>query len=133
MTDGKSKTPFTLNASGPWRFLKAGPGVVGRTSPVAIGAIVALMLAIWAVSDNSYLVMWLVLGVIFVSTAFCGAAFWYANKHPQHASLEGAELVEYAAIQQAARDPKTIDLEAESTANTAPPIGITHDGGKNGE
>lgn len=77
-----------------------------------------------AVHNMPWLVMTL-MGVAFAAFIFyLWKVFSYADKHPDHAVSEGAELMRIQEIQQASRDPKVLDLTSEPAANTAPPIAI---------
>jgi hypothetical protein len=104
-----------------FRWVKVGPGVVGRTVPVAVCLLAVLGVAIWKIADPLMITGLAVLAVLFVAGYFA-LAFWYANKHPDFSTLDGGALVDYRRAQLAARDEKIIDLEAQVVPNTTAPI-----------
>lgn len=100
------------------RWIKVGPGVVGRTVPVAVCLLLVLGLAIWKLNDSTLIAALSGLAVLFVIGYFA-VAFWYANKYPDFSTLDGGALVDYRRTQIAASDPKIIDLNAEVVPNPA--------------
>jgi hypothetical protein len=112
----------------PLERIRSGPGVVGRTAIIALALIVLSGVAIAAVRDDPWLVL-SVFGVdVLVVAGYFLAAFWYANKYPHFATMEGGEVVRYTELQQAAKEPTVIEGSAKPVANTAPPSAITFGG-----
>lgn len=100
--------------------ISIGTGVVGRTSHVTIIFLIAVAVAVWSVDDP-----WLKIGLIcigaLVVAGFLGAAFAFAFKHPDYATLDGANLVRYREIESSAKD-KSIIIDAQP--NAPPPSEI---------
>jgi hypothetical protein len=61
---------------------------------------------------------------------FVGKAFRYAETHPDHSVLDGADFVRYRELQFAAKDPSVIDVTPEGSTNTTPPKSLSHRGGE---
>ena len=102
-----------------------GPGVVGRTSYVVYGFLVLALVSMALLRADTMVVAG-IFGIGTVVTLFhIGLAYWYANKYPNHAILDGAHFVRQSEIEQAAKDPKIIDVTALPVPNTAPPSAIT--------
>lgn len=119
MTDGDKESysgKFDL-----LRWVKVGPGVVGRTVPVAVCLLVVLGLTIWKLADQTLTFLVAASAVLFVCGYFA-LAFWYACRHPDFSTLDGGALVDYRRTQIAARDPKIIDIGAQIVPNTVPQI-----------
>jgi hypothetical protein len=115
---------------GPLERVRSGPGVVGRTSYVALALILLSFGALYAFRDRPELVLTVFLIDVVVAVAYVAAAFWYANKFPHFATMEGAEVVRYTELQQAAKEPGlVIDGSAEPVANTSPPAAIAYRSG----
>ena len=104
----------------PFRWIRVGPGVVGRTVPVVVCFTAVLGVAIWKLNDPFWIVWLAVIGATVVSCYF-GAAFWYANKYPDFSTLDGGSLVDYRRAQLGAKDPKIIEVNPEIVPNTSPP------------
>ncbi len=108
--------------------IKMGPGVMGRTSVMVMGVLVFGLGAMWVVNE----VLWAALGVFAVTVGvvlyLVSRAFAHADKFPDHALLEDAQLVRMAEIKQAAKDAKIIDADARPVPNDEPPAQIASDG-----
>lgn len=105
---------------GAFHAIRMGPGVVGRTSTVALAMILVSGVAIWALKGSVVAVLAVIGIILLFAIGFIATAFWYANKHPHFATLEGAELVRYKEIELAASSPEIIDISANPSANAAP-------------
>jgi len=114
---------------GAFHAIRMGPGVVGRTSTVVLAMILVGGVAIWALKGSAAAVLAIVGATLLLAIGYVATAFWYANKHPQFATLEGAELVRYKEVELAASSPEIIDLSANPSANAAPPLALTSRGG----
>jgi hypothetical protein len=100
-----------------FRWIKVGPGIVGRNVPVAVAVFAVFGLAIWRL-DSDFLVMAALAVVALLACAYFAAMFWYANKHPEFSTLDGTTLV--------ASEPRIIDVtDTRITANTPPQIEST--------
>lgn len=98
---------------------------MGRTSHVALALLLLSFGAIFVLRGSP----WIVLGIfavdVLAAASYVWVAFWYANKYPQFATVEGAEVVRYTELQQSAKEPAVIEGSATPIANTAPPPAIT--------
>jgi hypothetical protein len=110
------------------RQSKHGPGIVGRTAPVALAFVLICGFAMYLVSSAPLFVVGILGMLAALVIAYFGAVFWFANKNPRIAAMEGSDVVEYYKIEQTAKDPKIIEGEYAPTANVAPPKAIV--GGK---
>jgi hypothetical protein len=117
----RPKRVFDVPGLGTIRAIEGGPGVVGRTSTIVFALNLVLSIAIWAVRAESMLVIALSCLLAFVDLVYLIAAFWYANKHPEFATLEGGSLVDYRKAQQAAKEAIIIDNDAPPIENLTPP------------
>jgi len=79
-------------------------------------------------SASPWMVFTLAIVAVCIVVAYLALAFWYGNKHPDAAVLEGAELVRYREVELAARDPKIIDASPIGSKNVSPPPSLTHGG-----
>lgn len=113
----------------PFARIRMGAGVIGKTSYVVLAATLICGVAIWQLSGF----MWAILGVVAAMILFVGcflfAAFKYAYKHPEHAVLEGADLVNYRRIEMKAKGM----IDITPSANTSPPTTITLRSGEDGK
>lgn len=101
--------------------VRLGPGVVGRSSYVAVAALVALIVVAWSLGNKpEYLLIVGVLAVVLFLVFFAGV-LWFSHNHPDTALLEGAELVKWRQLEIAAKGVKTTP---ELAANTPAPIAI---------
>jgi hypothetical protein len=108
-----------------FRWIKVGPGIVGRNVPVAVAVFAVFGLAIWRL-DSDFLVMAALAVVALLACAYFAAMFWYANKHPEFSTLDGTTLVDYRRAQMTASEPRIIDVtDTRITANTPPQIEST--------
>ena len=82
-------------------------GVVGKSSYVAGVALLALLMVAYSLKDSSYLfaVACFILVLFF---GYFGGVLWFANRHPDMALLEGAELVKWRQIEMAAKEMPSI-------------------------
>ncbi|SDT17785.1 hypothetical protein [Bradyrhizobium canariense] len=77
-------------------------GVVGKSSYVAGVALLALLVVAYSLRDSGYLLAVACFIVVLFFGYFAGV-LWFANKHPDMALLEGAELVKWRQIEMAAK------------------------------
>jgi hypothetical protein len=77
-------------------------GVVGKSSYVAASALLALLVVAYSLRDSGYLLVVGILIVLLFVVYFAGV-LWFANRHPDMALLEGAELVKWRQIEMAAK------------------------------
>lgn len=110
--------------------IKFGPGVIGRTSTVLLGAAFVFATAIWALQNYPYLVIAALAAFTALLVWFVHKAFHFAHTHPKFSVLDGAELVQFEQLQQAARDPSIIELEAKPVPNSQAPVAIAGKGGQ---
>jgi len=73
-------------------------GVLGRISIIAIVAMIALAFVAWKLTDQSLLVLIGVEIFLVFCLSFAGI-LWYANKNPQTALLEGADVIQLKQIE----------------------------------
>lgn len=105
-----------------FKWVKVGPGVVGRTVPIILVLLAAIIAAILRVGSDQ-LIMLLVGAAVLAAAGYIAIAFWYANKHPDFSTLDGSTLVDYRRTQMAPSEPKMIDVtNAHITSNTSPQI-----------
>lgn len=117
--------------SPPWggfQQVKFGAGVIGKTAPVAAALLVPILAAMYFLSAFPWMVFTLAVLAALIVAGFIGLAFWYANKHPDFAVLEGGELVRYREIELAAKDPDIIDITPEGSTNIEPPKALKFGG-----
>ena len=78
-------------------------GVVGKLSTVAGIVLVVLAIAAYKLEDPRYIIG--VVGcAIFIFLVYQFGVLWFAHKHPDHALLEGAELVQIREMEMAAKN-----------------------------
>jgi hypothetical protein len=93
--------------------IRLGSGVVGRTSSVALMAMIAFGVIGYSLKEPLYLlILALIMAVVFAGY-FIGI-LRFANKNPDLALLEGAELVHWRQIEMAAKDPKLVTQDASA-------------------
>ena len=112
---------------GPLERIRSGPGVVGRTSYIALALLVLSFGAMFVLRDNAAAVIAVFTVDVLAAVGYVALAFWYANKYPHFATMEGAEVVRYTELQ-AAKEPTIIDGSATPVANTSPPESIAYSG-----
>lgn len=102
-------------------WIRPGPGVVGRTTMVGLGALAVLAIAIVAARDY----IWVVAG--FVVVGFVGLVllireqFRYARQFPDHSIMEGGEYAQFYEAKLGAKHEEIIEGSAEPAANHSPP------------
>ena len=116
-----------------WNFpdihkMRWGPGVVGRTSVVAVVAVLAILGALFVVREPS-LVKVLVYAMIGMPLFFFALAFGFAFKHPEISVMEGAQALAYRQAEMSAKNVDIIDVTPRGSANTAPPKALSRLGG----
>jgi hypothetical protein len=108
--------------------VKLGTGVLGKTGAVSLGLLAVYATAILAMRNQDPVVVGVMAALLVLSTVYVAyftiKAFGYAKSHPDHAVMEGANLVRMTEIQQAARDPKTINGNALPVPNDRAPVSI---------
>lgn len=105
-----------------FRWVKVGPGIVGRNVPVAIAVVAVFGLGIWRL-QSEWMIMAVLGGTGLLAAAYFAVVFWYATRFPDFSTLDGASLVEYRRTQMASNDAPVLDLsQAQITANTSPQI-----------
>lgn len=125
----EQKKPFEIPGMGVLRHIKHGPGLVGRTAPVALALVVLYGVAIWSLRSMPYMVLGLTAFISLLAVGYFAVVFWYGTKYSKFANLDGKELVEYYRIEQAASD-KSVVIDA--TADPIPnPALLEHKGNKN--
>ena len=82
--------------------IRLGPGVVGRTTWVGLGALIVLGVAAWN-TKNEWLLGGIVGAVLVVSLTYLFRVTSYAKEHPGPALLEGAELLQWQQVELAAK------------------------------
>lgn len=127
--DPKKPVGIPLPGAGTITGFKLGPGVVGRTSHVMAAFLALLLAGVVALrGDTSAVFVLIVIGAA-MTIVYLIVSFWFANKYPNHAIMDGAEFVRHAELEFAASDPKIIDLKADPVANTQAPKAIRGPGG----
>src|SRR5262249_50649364 len=110
--------------------VKMGPGVMGRVSAVAVAIVITGGAATWALQGVPLLAGGIFLATLATAWHLVNQGISYARKHPNHAVMEGAELVRHTEITQAAKNSKIIEGKAKVVGNTAPPKAISSQGDK---
>ncbi|OWV75178.1 hypothetical protein ATY76_25615 [Rhizobium sp. R339] len=111
-----------LSGFNPFKTIKFGSGVLGKTAPVMIAFITLVGIAVYKLPANfPYAVIGLVALAAAVVMIYCFKAFGYAERHPGPSVLEGAQLVKYRLNEIAASDPKIIDHSPDGAQGTLPP------------
>jgi hypothetical protein len=77
-------------------------GVLGRISIIAIVAMIALAFVAWKLTDQNLLVLMGVEIFLVFCLSFAGI-LWYANKNPQTALFEGADVIQWKQLEMAIR------------------------------
>src|SRR5262245_46487449 len=75
--------------------LRLGPGVVGKTTAVALGVMVVLAVGMYRSEGNLYVIGGLALAALAFGTFVVVKQFSFAEKNPAAALLEGAHLIEW--------------------------------------
>lgn len=101
--------------------MRLGPGVIGRTSHVMVFALISGTVGIYTLKSEFWAVTSVLIGLFILIAGFLVAAFWYANKHPTAAIMDGADFVRHAEVIQAAKDPRIIDVTAKPVENVSAP------------
>ncbi|WP_139221372.1 hypothetical protein [Bosea sp. OK403] len=101
--------------------VKFGPGVVGRTAPVAVGIVILGIAAVAALRSEPWMAFLAFGASLSGAIWYLSSILQYANKYPNHAIMEGAEFVKNAALEQSAKDPNIIDLNSIPVDNTSAP------------
>jgi Ca2+/Na+ antiporter len=109
--------------------IKLPPGVLGKTSKVI--AITIITVGALAFLVHRDLVIWVIGGILLLVLIFMFLAFLYAHLHPNHALLEGANLLRAIEADMSAKDITIIDNRLEAPLSP-PPAVIRGDGGANG-
>lgn len=94
-----------------------------------LALIVPSVAAMAALRNYPWLVLAIFLIIAVITVGYFAVAFWYANKFPHFATMDGTEVVRYTELQQAAKEPTVIDGAAKPVANTTPPPSITFGSG----
>jgi hypothetical protein len=95
-----------------------GQGVVGNNSSVAKYFMIAFAISAYGLADNVQALI-TVLGIlVFAFLAVVCGNLYYGHKHPDHALMEGTELLEWHRLQRGASDPGII-LEREPITGIA--------------
>ena len=99
-----------------FRWIKFGPGIVGRTVPLMIVVSAVFGIALYKMNGSADIVLCLEIlsGLVL---AYLGIAFWYAHKHPEFSTLDGRSLVEYRRAQLSAGNDTTIDWGSPPVEN----------------
>lgn len=94
-------------------------GVVGKSSYVAGTALLALLVVAFSLRDSGYL---LAVGciILVLFCAYFGGVLWFANKHPDMALLEGAELVKWRQIEMAAKGQPSLPPSTQQVIGSDP-------------
>jgi hypothetical protein len=88
--------------------IRLATGVVGKSSYVAVAALLALGAIALSLHDSLYLLI-LAFVVLLVFVSYFAGVLWFAHKHPGESLLEGAELIKWRQLEMAAKDvPKEI-------------------------
>ena len=120
VSESDNKKPFEIPGMGVLRYIKHGPGLVGRTAPIALALVFLFGLAIWSLRSMPYMVLGLVALISLIIAGYFALVFWYGTKYAKFATMDGQELVDYYRIEQAASDNTVvIDLTAEPIPNPA--------------
>ena len=82
--------------------IKFAPGVVGKTTYVAVAAAIGLGLVAVRLSDSTSLLADAGLIILLFLGYFVGV-LWFANKHPGVALLEGSHLLRWQQVEMAAK------------------------------
>lgn len=90
-------------------------GVVGKSSYVAGTALLALLVVAYSLKDSGYLFA-VACFVLILFFGYFGGVLWFANKHPDMALLEGAELVKWRQIEMAAKETAAIPQDTTPKA-----------------
>lgn len=104
----------------PFRWVNVGPGVVGRTVPVAICFFALLGVAIWRVPDAALITPIVGLAAL-LAVGYFALVFWFANKYPDFSTLDGGSLVDYRRTQLGAKDPAIIEINPKIVPNNSVP------------
>lgn len=108
------KKRFELPELGGFQSIKLGKGVLGKTAPLAAGIVVLALGTIVILRNADPMIILAVYGSALITVmVFVGCAFWYGQKHPAEALLEGGELVRYREIEIAIDDAKYLDLATD--------------------
>ena len=128
VSESDPKKSYEIPGMGILRHIKHGPGLVGRTAPIALAVVVLYGVAIWSLRLMPYMVLGLTALISILAIGYFALIFWYGTKYSKFATMDGQELVEYYRIEQAASD-KSIVIDA--TAAPIPnPARIEHKRGK---
>ena len=101
------------------RWIKFGPGVIGRTIPLMIVVAMVFGVAIYRIEGAEMIFSSLILLVIVVLIYLAGA-LWYANKHPDFSTLDGRTLVDYRRAQISSSDSELIEFDGPLVSNNPP-------------
>jgi len=113
------KKRFELPELGAFQSIKLGKGVLGKTAPLVAGILVLALGTIVVLRNSDPIVVLGVYGsALVIVVGFVACAFWYGQKHPAEALLEGGELVRYREIEIAVDDAKYLELSAEDLDKT---------------
>jgi hypothetical protein len=94
-------------------------GIVGKASYVAGAALLVLAAVALVLRQPEYLLIDAILAVVLFVAYFVGT-LWFANRHPEIAILEGAELIQWRQMEIASAKGMTSTLEP--TPNVEPPL-----------
>lgn len=121
MAENESDNPGkAVGGWGPFQTIRMGPGVVGRTTGLMLGVAAVAFAAVVALRDDPWLAGGVFLLFLAAVSVYIWRAFRYAERHPEFATLDGALLIKYKEIEQAARDRRIIDVTPNPVANTTP-------------
>lgn len=123
MSDGTPKLPIDPSA---FSKIRLGKGVVGKVGYVGAFCVVGTVCVAVpiAFAGFAYLAAGVVLAGVGAGIYCMHSMIKFAEKSPGAALLEDAEFIRYTEIQQSAKEPQIIDLEAEPVANIAAPQAI---------
>jgi hypothetical protein len=102
-----------------FRSFRFGPGVLGKTSTVAISVFVMVAIAVHEI-DTPWMQFTIVLFSLVLAVGYFIASFWYADRHPGLAALSSSDSVRYAELV-AAKEPRIIEHQMKNTGNISPP------------
>ena len=89
--------------------VKLGPGVVGNSTFAVIAAFVGIPATAWALSSHPDYALVAIAIEAFLLFSFLVGSWVYAHKHPDHALMGGAELLQLRKAQIAAPGIKVVE------------------------
>lgn len=103
------------------------PGLVGKTSGVALGSTAVFGVAVWRLGDHPWFVIGALVMMCALFVSYFGATFYFGIKYP-HTQLEDLQLLEYFRMQQ--KDTPVIPPSPETTEPSTPLIPESDDAEK---